>query len=136
MNALTLVFMALCVFALAYRYYGLFIANMVLNLHPGRPTPAVTMADGHDYVETNRYVLLGHHFAATAAAGALLVRPLHRLLGDARRLFVAIIGLIAACVLMPVPRPDRPKGLSSFVRQDSGGMGMTGSAHILFHKHE
>jgi hypothetical protein len=34
MNALTLVFVALCVFALAYRYYGLFIANKVLGLNP------------------------------------------------------------------------------------------------------
>jgi hypothetical protein len=42
MNALTLVFIALCVFALAYRYYGLFIANKVLNLQAERDTPAVT----------------------------------------------------------------------------------------------
>ena len=27
MNALTLVFVSLCVFAIAYRFYGLFIAN-------------------------------------------------------------------------------------------------------------
>ena len=27
MNALTLVFVALCVFALAYRFYGMFIAK-------------------------------------------------------------------------------------------------------------
>ncbi|MGA3118253.1 MAG: carbon starvation CstA family protein [Syntrophobacteraceae bacterium] len=27
MNALTLVFVALCVFAIGYRFYGLFIAN-------------------------------------------------------------------------------------------------------------
>ncbi len=72
MNALTLVFVALCVFALAYRYYGLFIANHVLGLKSERPTPAVTMADGHDYVKTNKFVLFGHHFAAIAAAGPLL----------------------------------------------------------------
>ncbi len=72
MNALTLVFVSLCVFALAYRYYGLFIANKVLNLKAARATPAVRMADGHDYVKTNRYVLFGHHFAAIAAAGPLL----------------------------------------------------------------
>ncbi len=72
MGALTLVFVSLCVFALAYRYYGLFIANRVLNLKAERPTPSVTMADGHDYVKTNKYVLFGHHFAAIAAAGPLL----------------------------------------------------------------
>ncbi len=72
MNALTLVFVALCVFALAYRYYGLFIAQKVLSVREERDTPAVTMADGHDYVKTNKYILFGHHFAAIAAAGPLL----------------------------------------------------------------
>src|SRR5208283_5579317 len=72
MNAVTLMFVSLCVFALAYRYYGLFIASKVLKLQAGRATPAVAMADGHDYVKTNKYVLFGHHFAAIAAAGPLL----------------------------------------------------------------
>jgi carbon starvation protein len=45
MNALTLVFVALCVFALcvfalAYRYYGMFIANRVLEIDPNWSTPA------------------------------------------------------------------------------------------------
>jgi carbon starvation protein len=72
MNALVLVFAALCVFAIGYRFYGLFIANRVLGIDASRPTPAVAMADGHDYHKTNRYVLFGHHFAAIAAAGPLL----------------------------------------------------------------
>src|SRR5665811_1940189 len=72
MNALTLVFVALCVFTIGYRFYGLFIANRVLGLRPDRPTPAVTMEDGVDYVKTNKFVLFGHHFAAIAAAGPLL----------------------------------------------------------------
>ncbi|HXX82183.1 MAG TPA: carbon starvation protein A [Thermodesulfovibrionales bacterium] len=72
MNALTLVFVALLLFALAYRFYGLFIANRILSLKAERETPAVTMADGHDYHKTNKYVLFGHHFAAIAAAGPLL----------------------------------------------------------------
>jgi len=72
MNALTLVFVALLLFTLAYRFYGLFIANRVLSLKAERETPAVTMADGHDYHKTNKYVLFGHHFAAIAAAGPLL----------------------------------------------------------------
>ena len=65
-------FVALCVFAIAYRFYGLFISEKVLGVDPKRATPAVKMADGHDYVKTNRYVLFGHHFAAIAAAGPLL----------------------------------------------------------------
>jgi carbon starvation protein len=72
MNALTLVFVSLCIFAIAYRFYGLFIADKVLGLRADRPTPADTCADGIDYVKTNKYVLYGHHFAAIAAAGPLL----------------------------------------------------------------
>lgn len=72
MNALTVIFATLCVFAIGYRFYGLFIANRVLRLNDARETPAVKYADGHDYVKTNKYVLFGHHFAAIAAAGPLL----------------------------------------------------------------
>jgi carbon starvation protein len=72
MNALTIVFVAMCVFALAYRFYGLFIARRVLEVDGARTTPAVALADGHDYHKTNRYVLFGHHFAAIAAAGPLI----------------------------------------------------------------
>ncbi len=71
-NALTLVFVALLVFALAYRYYGLFIARKVLRLNADHVTPAVEFADGKDYVATNKNVLFGHHFAAIAAAGPLV----------------------------------------------------------------
>ena len=71
-NALTLVFAALCIFAIAYRVYGIFLANKVLKLDAGRITPAVRFADGHDYVKTNEFVLYGHHFAAIAAAGPLV----------------------------------------------------------------
>ncbi|MFP5259665.1 MAG: carbon starvation protein A [Acidobacteriota bacterium] len=72
MNALTLVFAALCVFAIGYRFYGLFFTKKVLGVSETRLTPAVKMADGHDYVKTDKFVLFGHHFAAIAAAGPLL----------------------------------------------------------------
>ncbi|MDR1896261.1 MAG: hypothetical protein LBR10_05675, partial [Prevotellaceae bacterium] len=61
MNALTLVFAALCIFAIAYRFYGLFLANKVLKINGSRLTPAIKYADGHDYVATNKNVLFGHH---------------------------------------------------------------------------
>lgn len=71
-NALTLVFTALLLFAIAYRFYGLFIANKVLRLNNKNTTPALEFADGKDYVATNKNVLFGHHFAAIAAAGPLV----------------------------------------------------------------
>jgi carbon starvation protein len=71
LNSAVLVFATLCVFALAYRFYGLFIATKVLRVDPSRRMPADSMADGLDYHKTNRYVLFGHHFAAIAGAGPL-----------------------------------------------------------------
>lgn len=72
MNALTLVFASILIFAIAYRCYGIFMAQKVLRLNDAIATPAVEFADGHDYVKTNRKVLFGHHFAAIAAAGPLV----------------------------------------------------------------
>ncbi|RYD72951.1 MAG: carbon starvation protein A [Sphingobacteriales bacterium] len=72
MNALTLVFTSLLIFAIAYRFYGIFLANKVLRLNDKNTTPALEFADGKDYVPTNKNVLFGHHFAAIAAAGPLV----------------------------------------------------------------
>ncbi|MBI3557319.1 MAG: carbon starvation protein A, partial [Deltaproteobacteria bacterium] len=63
---------ALCLFAIAYRYYSAFIAAKVLALDPHRPTPATTLYDGNNYYPTNRWVLFGHHFAAITGAGPLI----------------------------------------------------------------
>ena len=71
-NALWVVTVAIAVYLIAYRYYSLFIADTVLQLDPKRPTPAVRLNDGLDYVPTNKYVLFGHHFAAIAGAGPLV----------------------------------------------------------------
>ncbi|MET0271140.1 MAG: carbon starvation CstA family protein, partial [Sphingomonas sp.] len=71
-NALWIVVAALCVYAVAYRFYGLFIARRVLAVDPARATPAVRRNDGLDFVPTDRNVLFGHHFAAIAGAGPLV----------------------------------------------------------------
>jgi Carbon starvation protein, predicted membrane protein len=96
MNALTLVFVSLCVFAIAYRYYGLFIATKVLGIKPEVATPAIVMADGHDYVKTNKFVLFGHHFAAIAAAGPLLGPVLAAQFGYLPGALWIIIGAVLA----------------------------------------
>ncbi|WP_410509228.1 carbon starvation protein A [Methanosarcina hadiensis] len=96
MNSLVLVLAALSIFALAYRYYGLYIATKILEINPGRATPAKTMADGHDYHETNRYVLFGHHFAAIAAAGPLIGPVLAAQFGYLPGALWIIIGAVIA----------------------------------------
>src|SRR6185295_5857471 len=71
-NAAWLVIAATCIYFIAYRFYGLFVANQALGVDSTRPTPAARHNDGLDYVPTNRYVLYGHHFAAIAGAGPLV----------------------------------------------------------------
>ena len=71
-NAAWLVIAAVCTYCIAYRFYGLWIANRVLGVDVNRVTPAHRHSDGLDYVPTNRYVLFGHHFAAIAGAGPLV----------------------------------------------------------------
>ena len=71
-NAAWLVVAAICIYFIAYRFYGLFVASRALGVDGARPTPAYRHNDGLDYVPTNRYVLYGHHFAAIAGAGPLV----------------------------------------------------------------
>ncbi len=71
-NAAWLVVAAVCIYFIAYRFYGLWVANRVLGVDGARATPAWRHNDGLDYVPTNRYVLYGHHFAAIAGAGPLV----------------------------------------------------------------
>jgi carbon starvation protein len=71
-NAAWLVIASVCIYFIAYRFYGLFVADRALGVDAARPTPAYRHNDGLDYVPTNRYVLFGHHFAAIAGAGPLV----------------------------------------------------------------
>ncbi|MFA6583062.1 MAG: carbon starvation protein A [Elusimicrobiaceae bacterium] len=96
MNALTLIFVSLCVLAIGYRYYGLFITAKVLGVDASRPTPALTHADGHDYHKTNRFVLFGHHFAAIAAAGPLMGPVLAAQFGYLPGTLWILIGVVLA----------------------------------------
>src|SRR5512142_120029 len=59
-------------YLVAYRFYSAFIAARVLALDPTRATPAERLDDGRDYVPTNRWIVLGHHFAAIAGPGPLV----------------------------------------------------------------
>ncbi len=71
-NAAWLVIASVCIYLIAYRFYGLMVARRMLGIDPTRQTPAYRHNDGLDYVPTNRYVLYGHHFAAIAGAGPLV----------------------------------------------------------------
>ena len=61
-----------CTYLVAYRFYSAFLAARVLSLDATRATPAERLDDGRDFVPTNRWVVLGHHFAAIAGPGPLV----------------------------------------------------------------
>jgi carbon starvation protein len=71
-SAAWLVLAAVGTYLVAYRYYSRFIAYRVLGLNDRRATPAERLANGRDFVPTQRWVLFGHHFAAIAGAGPLV----------------------------------------------------------------
>jgi len=138
MNALTLIFAAFCVYAIAYRLYGVFLANKVLNLRSERETPAVTRADGHDYVKTNKFVLFGHHFAAIAAAGPLLGPVLAAQFGFLPGALWILIGAVVAgavhdSVVLFASVRHNGKSLSVIAESEIGkAAGKVASVAILF----
>ena len=71
-NALWFVTAAVCIYALAYRFYAAWIAAKVLVVDETRATPAERFNNGHDFVPTNKWVVFGHHFAAIAGPGPLI----------------------------------------------------------------
>jgi len=71
-NGLWLVVAAACIYVLAFRFYGRWISQRVVELNNQRVTPAERLNDGVNFHPTNKYVLFGHHFAAIAGAGPLL----------------------------------------------------------------
>lgn len=95
-NAVWLVLAAACVYSIAYRFYSLFIATKVFELNPRRLTPAHRLADGLDYVPTNKYVLFGHHFAAIAGAGPLVGPILAAQMGFLPGTLWLLVGVVVA----------------------------------------
>src|SRR5579875_2942799 len=71
-NSLWLVAAAASTFLIGFRFYAKFIAARVMALDDGRATPAERFRDGHDFEPTNKWILLGHHFAAIAGPGPLV----------------------------------------------------------------
>src|SRR5687767_10223047 len=72
MTAFPFMLGALCVLAIAYRFYSAFLAAKVMVLDDSKPTPAERLNDGRDYHPTHKWVLFGHHFAAITGAGPLI----------------------------------------------------------------
>ena len=95
-NALWIVVASVCVYLIAYRFYGRYIAKNVLGVDATRMTPAVRHNDGLDYVPTDKKVLFGHHFAAIAGAGPLVGPVLAAQMGYLPGMIWILAGVVLA----------------------------------------
>ncbi|MBN4864589.1 MULTISPECIES: pyruvate/proton symporter CstA [Providencia] len=124
-NALWIVVAAVCIYLIAYRYYGLFIAKKVLQVDETRMTPAIRHNDGLDYVPTDKKVLFGHHFAAIAGAGPLVGPVLAAQMGYLPGMLWLLAGVVLAgavqdfMVLFVSTRRDG-RSLGELVKEEMG----------------
>ena len=72
MNSILLAAVALTIFFLGYRFYSKFIAEKIYRLDPKFKTPAHQFEDGRDFVPTNKWIVLGHHFTSVAGAAPIV----------------------------------------------------------------
>jgi carbon starvation protein len=138
MHALPLLLAVLAIMAIAYRFYGAFLAARVACLDPAIKTPAERMNDGQNYHPTNRWILFGHHFAAISGAGPLIGPVLAIQFGYMPGLIWLVIGVCLAgavqdfLVLSASVRHDG-KSLAELAKQLLGPrVGIIASVAILF----
>jgi carbon starvation protein len=93
MNVLVYFLTALGCFVLAYRFYGRFIARAI-GEKAGRPTPAVEINDGKDFVPTRPSVLFAHHYSTIAGAGPIVGPTLGILYGIGPAWLWIVLGAI------------------------------------------
>ncbi|MBI4598183.1 MAG: carbon starvation protein A [Candidatus Omnitrophica bacterium] len=138
MRALPFLLGALCVLAIAYRYYSAFLAYRVVGLDRARKTPAHRLADGTNYHPTNRWVLFGHHFAAITGAGPLIGPVLAAQFGFLPGFLWLLIGVVLAGAVQDfiiLFASTRRNGLSlaAIARQEIGPVaGATTAIAIMF----
>jgi len=86
----------MAIFALAYRFYSVYLAEKVYALDPGFVTPAHEFEDGVDYVPTNRHVLFGHHFTSVAGAAPIVGPAIAVVWGWVPALLWIVLGTVFA----------------------------------------
>jgi carbon starvation protein len=136
-SAAWLVTAAICTYAIAYRFYSKIIAAKVFALDPARPTPAVRLNDGRDFVPTNRWIVFGHHFAAIAGPGPLVGPTLAAQFGFLPGMLwilvgVAIGGAVQDFVILAASVRRNGKSLGQMAKEEIGPIaGFTALVAVL-----
>lgn len=72
MPTLFLALGAFLAYLVAYHTYGSWLARKIFQLDPLRVPPSVELADGDDYVPTQKSIVFGHHFTSIAGTGPIV----------------------------------------------------------------
>ena len=138
LRAMPIMVGALCILAIAYRYYSAFLAAKVAAFDDRRVTPAHQFNDGQNYHPTNRWVLFGHHFAAISGAGPLIGPVLAMQYGYAPGLIWLLVGVCLAgavqdMLVMAASVRHGGKSLAEIARSELGkSASLIASLAILF----
>jgi len=124
-SALWIVVAALCVFAVSYRFHSAWLMAKVLTLDELRAPPAVVREDGKDFVQTNKWIVFGHHFAAIAGPGPLVGPVLAAQFGFMPGMLWMLIGAtlggaVHDCVILFCSVRRGGRSLGQMVRDEVG----------------
>uniref|UniRef100_UPI0027D2323F carbon starvation CstA family protein n=1 Tax=Cellulomonas sp. GbtcB1 TaxID=2824746 RepID=UPI0027D2323F len=95
-NTIWFVVTAVATYAIAYRFYALYVQRRIMRPDDTRATPAERVDNGRDFDPTDRRVLYGHHFAAIAGAGPLVGPVLAAQMGYLPGTLWIILGVVVA----------------------------------------
>jgi len=133
-NALWIVTAAVCIYAIAYRFYAAWIAAKVLTIDETRATPAERLENGRDFVPTNKWIVFGHHFAAISGPGPLIGPTLAAQFGYLPGTLWILIGVVLGgavqdMVTLFVSTRRNGRSLGQMARDEIGSIG--GNAALI-----
>ena len=139
MHALTILLPAVCILAIAYRYYSAFIAAKVMALDDTRVDAGAHRATtATTTTRPRRWVLFGHHFAAITGAGPLIGPVLAAQFGYAPGLIwlvagVCLAGAVHDFIILWASTRRGGRSLAEIARTEIGPVaGITAAIAILF----
>ena len=94
MGAVWLILFALSMYLIGYLFYSRYLAEKVFSLDDSRETPAHELKDGVDYVPTNKWILLGHHFTSITGAGPIVGPAIAVIWGWVPALLWVVLGAV------------------------------------------
>ena len=136
-SALWMIVASVCFFAVAYRFHSAWLMAKVLTLDELRAPPSVVREDGKDFVQTNKWIVFGHHFAAIAGPGPLVGPVLAAQFGFMPGLLWMLVGAtlggaVHDCVILFCSVRRGGKSLGQMVRDEVGPFaGLAASISIV-----